>query len=66
MLVLSRKRTESIQIGDDVLVTVLEICGNRVRIGIEAPKAIPVHRSEVSTRIIGLPSRPPPCKGKRL
>ena len=66
MLVLSRRQTESIQIGNDVLVTVLEICGNRVRIGIEAPKAIPVHRSEVSARIIGLHSRPPPGKGDEL
>ncbi len=48
MLVLTRKRTESIQIGDNILVTVLDISGNRVRLGIEAPKAIPVHRSEVT------------------
>lgn len=64
MLVLSRKRAEMIHIGDDIFVTVLEICGNRVRLGIEAPKSIPVYRSESSTRITGLPSRSPPCKGE--
>lgn len=63
MLVLSRKRTESIMIGDNVVVTVLAICGNRVRIGIDAPLDIPVHRSEVSVLNAGPPSRPPPFKG---
>jgi carbon storage regulator len=47
MLVLSRKPTERIQIGDSVVVTVLEIMRNRVRIGIDAPEHIHVLRSEL-------------------
>jgi carbon storage regulator len=47
MLVLSRKLTESIHIGDSVVVTVLEIRGNKVRLGIDAPKEIHVLRSEL-------------------
>jgi carbon storage regulator len=47
MLVLSRKKGESIQINDSVFITVVEICGNKVRLGIEAPKGVTVHRREV-------------------
>jgi carbon storage regulator len=47
MLVLSRKRDESIMIGNDVVITIIEIKGDKVRLGIEAPKAVPVHRQEV-------------------
>ena len=47
MLVLSRKPKESILINDNVVVTVLSIQGDRVRLGIEAPREIPVHRQEV-------------------
>lgn len=47
MLVLSRKRDESIIIGDSVVVTVVDIRGDKVRLGIEAPKEVPVHRREV-------------------
>ena len=47
MLVLSRKPNESIVINDDIVVTVLGVQGNRVRLGIEAPGEIPVHRQEV-------------------
>ena len=47
MLVLSRHRDESIMIGDDVVVTIVDIRGDKVRLGIEAPQAIPVHRQEV-------------------
>ena len=56
MLVLSRKSTESIHIGDSVVVTVLEIRGNKVRIGIDAPKEIHVLRSELQDVISELPS----------
>lgn len=63
MLVLSRKRQESIRICDDIVVTVLEIHGNRVQLGIEAPPEIPVHRTEVFQVLSGLPSRPPPVMG---
>lgn len=47
MLVLSRHRDESIIIGDDIVVTVVDIRGDKVRLGIEAPTSIPVHRQEV-------------------
>jgi len=47
MLVLSRQRDESIMIGDDVVITIVDIRGDKVRIGIDAPTRIPVHRQEV-------------------
>lgn len=47
MLVLSRKRDESIVINDNITIVVVEIRGDKVWIGIEAPKEIPVHRQEV-------------------
>jgi carbon storage regulator len=47
MLVISRKSGERINLGDDITVTVLEISGSTVRIGIEAPTAVAVHRHEV-------------------
>ena len=47
MLVLSRQRDESIVIGDKVVVTIVDIRGDKVRLGIEAPTEIPVHRQEV-------------------
>lgn len=47
VLVLSRKRNEQIVIDDRIVVTVLQIRGDRVRVGIQAPKDVPVHRKEV-------------------
>ncbi len=47
MLVLSRKKNESIVINDDITIVVIEIRGEHVRLGIEAPKEVPVHRREV-------------------
>jgi carbon storage regulator len=47
MLVLSRKKNESIVINNDITVTVVEIRGDKVRLGIVAPKEVPVHRQEV-------------------
>ncbi len=47
MLVLSRHRNQQIVIGDDIVVTVVEIRGDKVRLGIDAPTHIPVHRLEV-------------------
>lgn len=47
MLVLSRQRDESIMIGDNVQVTIVDIRGDKVRLGIVAPTEIPVHRKEV-------------------
>lgn len=51
MLVLARKEGESIVIGPDITVTVLETNGSVVRLGIAAPEAVPVHRLEVAKRI---------------
>lgn len=53
MLVLSRKKNESIIINDNITVTVIEIRGDKVRLGIEAPKDITVHRREVHEAING-------------
>ena len=47
MLVLSRHRDESIMIGDEIVVTIVDIRGDKVRLGIQAPTDIPVHRREV-------------------
>ncbi len=55
MLVLSRKQAQSLWINGNVFVTVLEIRGNKVRLGIEAPKDTAVHRGEVYQRIKGRP-----------
>jgi carbon storage regulator len=47
MLVLSRHRDESIMIGDNIVITVVDVRGDKVRLGIDAPTDIPVHRQEV-------------------
>lgn len=51
MLVLTRKRDESIIIGDDIKITVVDVRGDQVKIGIDAPRQIPVHREEVYKEI---------------
>ncbi|QDU03100.1 Carbon storage regulator [Gimesia chilikensis] len=51
MLVLSRKKNERIFIGDNIVITIVEIKGDKLRIGIDAPKDIPVDRDEVRKRI---------------
>ena len=51
MLVLSRQRDETIMIGDDIEVTVVDIRGDKVRLGINAPKSVTVHRKEVYEQI---------------
>ena len=47
MLVLSRKKNESVVINDNITIVVVEIRGDKVRLGIEAPKDVPVHRKEI-------------------
>ena len=47
MLVLSRQRDESIMVGDDVEIIIVDVRGDKVRLGITAPKSIPVHRREI-------------------
>lgn len=56
MLILSRKTNEEIVIGKDVVVTVVEIRGDKVRLGIEAPREVSVHRKEVHDLIHGSPA----------
>lgn len=52
MLVLSRQRDESIMIGDEVEITIVDVRGDKVRLGITAPKNIPVHRREIYDAIL--------------
>jgi carbon storage regulator len=56
MLVLSRKKNESIVIDNNITITVVEIRGDKVRLGIVAPKDVPVHRQEVFDAIHGKPA----------
>ena len=61
MLVLSRKKNESVVINSDVVITVIEVRGDKVRLGIVAPKDVPVHREEVYQAIHGhTPDLTPP------
>jgi carbon storage regulator len=57
MLILTRRVGESLMIGDDVTITVLGVKGNQVRIGVNAPKEVAVHREEILNRIEDAASR---------
>lgn len=52
MLILTRRSTESLKIGDEITITILGVKGQQVRVGISAPKQIPVHREEIYRRIL--------------
>jgi carbon storage regulator len=58
MLILTRRYNESLKIGDDVTVTILGVRGSQVRIGVQAPKHIAVHRDEIYQRIQRARERP--------
>ncbi len=66
MLVLSRYRDESIYIGDDVVVTIVDIRGDRVRLGIQAPPNVSVHRQEIYNAIVEGKEVPPGGSKKTL
>jgi carbon storage regulator len=51
VLILTRKLDEKIRIGDDITVTIIEVCGDQVKIGVEAPKHVKVFRQEVFQKI---------------
>jgi carbon storage regulator len=51
MLVLTRRTGEAIRVGHDIVVTIMGLKGNQVRLGIDAPKAVAVHREEIYERI---------------
>jgi len=51
MLILTRRTGEALMVGDDVTVTVLAVQGNQIRIGVNAPKSVAVHREEIYRRI---------------
>lgn len=57
MLILSRKFGESIVVADDIFIRILEVSGNRVRLGIEAPQDISIHRSEAWRPTVGSSTR---------
>lgn len=52
MLVISRRKYESVMLGDEIEVTILEVRGDRIRLGIAAPRNLPVHRREIYEKII--------------
>lgn len=66
MLVLSRQRDESIVIGENVVVTIVDIRGDKVRLGIEAPGEVPVHRQEVYDAIQRENRKGDPSQGDSL
>lgn len=51
MLVLTRKKGERVMIGDDIVITIIDVRGDSVRIGLDAPKGVPIQRAEVVTAV---------------
>lgn len=66
MLVLSRKTNESIVIANDIVITVVEVRGDKVRLGIQAPRDVTVHRQEIFDLIQGQQAEQPPAKPRPL
>ncbi|MBU2235561.1 carbon storage regulator CsrA [Patescibacteria group bacterium] len=62
MLILSRKKNEKIMIGDDMSIMIVDICGDQVQIGVDAPRSVPVHRQEIYEDIKA--GNPPPRKNE--
>ena len=62
MLVLSRKSNQSIMIGDEIEITVLSVAGEKVRIGIKAPREVPVYREEVYAEVNSLQTEVDPAR----
>ncbi|AMV21398.1 carbon storage regulator CsrA [Planctomyces sp. SH-PL14] len=60
MLVLSRKKNESIVINENIVITVVEVRGDKVRLGIQAPRDVSIHRNEVYEAMKHEPSTAPP------
>lgn len=67
MLILTRRPGEAIRIGDDVEIYVVAVNGNQIRLGIKAPKSVPVHREEIYARIVaqGNGAASPEVRGRR-
>lgn len=66
MLILSRKKNESIVINDNITVTIIEIRGDKVRLGIVSPKEIPIHRQEVFEAMRSQETLPPAAPLARI
>ena len=64
MLIITRRPGEKIMLGDDIVVHVMEIVGNSVRIGIQAPRSVPVYREEI-WNAVREENRPPPRRSDR-
>lgn len=69
MLVLTRKKDESIVIADTIVITVIEVVGNKVKIGIQAPRDVRVDRQEIYEAIMAgspVPAKPQPAPARRV
>ncbi len=62
MLVLSRKTNQSIMIGDEIEITVLSVSGEKVRLGVKAPREVPIYRDEVYVQVSGEQRKADPAR----